>query len=513
MKGRAWIVASEHSQVKFGAAISYILIILDALYGLFLTPYILGQVGEADYGVYKTISAFTASLMVMDLGLGGTMMRYIAKYRADKEEHKIPNFVAMGCVQTAVICGVVAVVTSVLYFFVDDIYSGGLSVAELAKAKQLFIFLALGMLAHIFQNFINGIISGYNKFIFANGIKLVRLFVRIGLIVVLLGIFKDTLALVLIDLFITVAFIIIELLYLFTKLHVKVKLVKWEKGVFAESFVYTILMFLTSLVAQANSNLSNIIVGAKISSTAVTIYSMAILIYGMYQHISTSISGVMLPTVTNSLSNDDEKYSRTVGLVSKVGRIQFLLLGAVFVGFVVLGRPFIQVWLGDGYSDVYYLTIILIGPALLELCINVCLSILRAKNLLGFRTVVITLSALLNLAIAFIGVRYIGYYACAIATSVSYFIGSVLVMGIYYYKKLGINLFELYRSIFSGIWLCIILSGAAGYAVSYLFDNALYKLLFGACAFVAVYAVTLLVFGLNNNEKNTIFSKVRRNKK
>ena len=35
------------------------------------------------------------------------------------------------------------------------------------------------------------------------------------------------------------------------------------------------------------------------------------------------------------------------------------------------------------------LQILLMSPALLELCVNVCLSILRAKNTLGFRTLVL----------------------------------------------------------------------------------------------------------------------------
>ena len=99
------------NEVKWGAILSYVLIFLNAAYGLFLTPYILGQIGEASYGVYKTISAFTSSLMVLDLGLGGTMMRYIAKYRADKEEKKIPNFISMGLIQTSAICVVVGIVS------------------------------------------------------------------------------------------------------------------------------------------------------------------------------------------------------------------------------------------------------------------------------------------------------------------------------------------------------------------------------------------------------------------
>ena len=499
-----------NKQVRYGAIISYLLIILNAIYGLFFTPYIISQIGETAYGVYKTISAFTSSLMVLDLGLGGTMMRYIAKYRADDEERKIPNFISMGYIQTGVLCCIVGIVTSVLYIFLDEIYSNGLTVAEIAEAKRLYVFLAIGIIVHIFENLLNGIICGYNNFAFANGIKVLRLLARIVAVVALLGIFKSAFTLVIVDLVITVLAVLAEALFMFFKLNVRVKFTYWDNKVFFESFVYTLLMFITSIIAQVNSNFSNIVIGALISSSAVTIYSFAVLIFGMYQQMSMAISGVMLPTVTDSLKNDDEKYTKTLKIVSDTGRIQFMLLGADLVGFIVLGKPFISLWLGSGYEDVYYLVLILLGPALLELCINVCLSILRAKNMLVFRTVVDTAFTVLNLAITLVGMRYIGYYSAAIGTACSFLFGSVITMGIYYYKKLNIDVIKLYLKIFDKIWLCLILSGGAAFMASMLFESSLMKFILGAMAFVVVYVITLLLFGLNKKEKTIILSKIRR---
>lgn len=498
------------NEVKWGAVLSYVLIFLNATYGLFLTPYILGQIGEASYGVYKTVSAFTSSLMVLDLGLGGTMMRYIAKYRADRQENKIPNFISMGLIQTGVICTVIGVVTSVLYLFLDDIYSNGLTTTEILEAKRLYLFLAIGILAHVFENLFNGIICGFNCFTFANGIKVSRLLVRIAAVVVFLGIFKDSLTLVVVDLVITILAVLAEAEFMLLKLRIKAEFTHWDKTVFSESFKYTILMFLTSIVAQVNTNFSNVVIGAVLNSTAVTVYSMAVLIFGTYEQMSTAISGVMLPTITNSLKNDDEHYSNTLKIVVEMGRIQFILLGAVFVGFITLGKPFINMWLGADYDDVYYLVLILLGPALLELCINVCLSILRAKNMLGFRTAVIIVSTVLNLVITIVGMPCIGFYSAAIGTACSFLFGSVITMGIYYYQSLRINILKLYRGIFNRIWICLVLSGIVCFGVSMIFDTPVTKFILGFCAFCITYAFTLLVFGLNEKEKTIILSKMRR---
>lgn len=343
----------KQNQVKWGAVLSYILIIINTLYGLFLTPYILGQLGEAEYGVYKTVSSFTSALMVLDIGIGGTMMRYIARFRADNEDEKIPNYIAMSFIQAAIICGIVAVISGGLFFSLDTIYSNGLTSAELVRAKQLYIFLALGVIFHIFENAVNGVITGYNCFIFANGVKVIRIGTRALALVILLFFFKNSLIIVLVDLFITIVLILIELLYIRFALRVTIRFSHWEGSLFKESFRYTMLLFITTIAAQINGNLDNVVIGAIVGSAAVAVYSMGLLIFNMFEQLSVALSGVMLPTVTQTLKGDDEKYTATQKLIVRVGRIQFILLGAALSGFIVLGKPFIELWLGAGFEDVY----------------------------------------------------------------------------------------------------------------------------------------------------------------
>ncbi len=489
------------NEVKWGALLSYVLIILNTLYGLFLTPYILGRLGDSEFGIYKTIASFTSSLMVLDLGLGGTLLRYISKFRADKQESEIPNYIAMCFLQAAVIILFIAGLCFGLYFFIDNIFSKGLATNEIAKAKELFVYLSIGICAHVFENVLNGIITGYNRFTFANGLKVISIFLKIALILLLLLLFSNALVLVLVDLSITIFLILVELIYITFKLKVKVKLKKWDNVLFKSSFLYTILLFITSIAAQINGNLDNVVIGALIGSRAVTVYSMGLLIFAMFEHLSTAISSVMLPTVTKVLKNDDEALSNTKSLIVKVGRIQFSLLGMALVGFIVLGKYFVNIWLGAGFEDVYLIVLILISPALLELSVNVCLSILRAKNDLGFRTLILFSTTILNAIITIVGTYYWNYYAAAIGTAISFFIGSVIIMNIYYYKKYKFNMINIYKQIFGKIWICLILSGILSYISTILVDGALLKLIIGVISFMIVYVITMFTFGFNVEEK------------
>lgn len=493
------------NEVKWGALLSYLLIIVNALYGFIVTPYILASIGEGDFGVYKTITSLSAALMVLDLGLGGTVMRYVAKYKSENRKDKIESFISMSLGEGGIIIGIFAVVSVVIYALLPAIYSDSLTASQFSLAKGLFTVLAVNMGLHIVENVFNGIITGHNKFTFANGLKLIRIALRIALVFVIFVFVKSAYVLVLLDLFLTILLLVAECTYSRKVLGVKVKISfkSWDNSVFKESFKYTSLIFITTIGAQINNNLDNVVIGAFKGASPVAVYSMALLIFGMFEQLSTSISGVMLPTVTNILKQEDgiNKVQKTI---VSAGRIQFALLGAALTGFVIIGKSFIRLWLGEGFGDVYYITLILIGPAILELCVNVCLAVLRAKNMLGFRTGVLLGTTILNAVITIVGVKHTNYYAAAVGTALSFLIGSVIIMNIYYYKKLRFNMLKIYAGIFSKTWLCLLLSGALMFLSSRIFTEGWLSLILNIIVFAIVFGATMLLFGLNKEEKQMI---------
>jgi O-antigen/teichoic acid export membrane protein len=260
-------------------------------------------------------------------------------------------------------------------------------------------------------------------------------------------------------------------------------------------------MLIASLVNQVNSNLDNIVVGAYLGSVEVAVYSTALTIFNMFSQIGSSVSSVMLPKVISLLKCGDviiEDY------VVKIGRIQFMLVGAALGAFIVLGKPFISLWMGDTFSDAYYITIILMIPAVFEICINVCLAVLRATNKLKYRTVVLVLMLVFNAFVTIAGVPKWGYFVAAIGTALSYVLGHVVSMGFYYRKEFGFHPIRAYRRIFSRTWICVLLSSVAALFTTFAFVSSLTKFLVGAIVFVLVYTVTLIIF-LPKSEKGMIF--------
>ena len=198
------------NEVKWGAILSYVLIIFNAVYGLIIAPFILSSIGNSEYGVYKTIGSMTASLAVLDLGLGATVQRYIAKYKAKNEEQTASNFSAMAFLQAGVLAFVTALVSIGLYFSLNSVYGKSFTEFELFRAKQIFIVQAIYMVCHIFENIFAGIIAGNNKFVFSNTVKIISLIIKISLYCIFLPIFKNSLVIAVVALLLEFMIIGIE---------------------------------------------------------------------------------------------------------------------------------------------------------------------------------------------------------------------------------------------------------------------------------------------------------------
>lgn len=496
------------SEVKWGALLSYVLIALNSIYGLIIMPFVLGAIGESEYGVYKTIGAMTATISVMELGLGGTMQKYIAQYRAQKEEKKAYNYSAMCIIQAVVMALAMAVVGFCLFFTLEPVYGNTFTVHEMFRAKQVYLVLVCYVVFHIFENVLFGIISGYNRFIFTNSVKLTTLILKILIYLIILPIFKNSLAIVLTMLILEFVIIAAECVYIKFVLKHKVKLYSWDKAVFKETFIYTILLFVQSLIIQFNGNVDNMVIGAVIGTSAVTVYSFAIQIFNMYEQCATSVSGVILPSVTKVVFSGAEP-KELENLVVKYGRAQWAILGAALGGFICLGKEFFSLWLGNGFEDCYYLALILMVPVTFPLIVNTCLAILKAKNLLLFRTIALAYSAVINIVFTIIGTKLWGFYAAAAGTAISTVIGSVLSLNIYYQIKLKMNMLRVYFRIMHKIALCIAIPTVICFVLNPYFNGSWLEFVVKAAVFVLIYGVLMLLFGLNESEKPKFLRRKR----
>lgn len=309
----------SRKELGWGVLLSYLLMFFNTIYNLVMIPYILTYVDSGDYGVYKSVAAISASLAVMDLGLGATTTRYICRYNITGDKNKASNFLAMIFIQFSILSLVIFCFGILTYTSTNSIYGKTFTPNEIALAKKLLPILIATLILRLFESLLTGVVKGYECFRLFNIIKLISLISKISLLIIVLPLTRNVIVIAYINLLITIVEIIILSIYILHRLKLIPCLYFWDKPLFIESMGYSLLAFVQTLTLQVNGNIDNILIGAMVSSAAVTVYSAALTMFNMYETLSSTLSGMLLPYMTKEILGNASSF-RLQNIVSQIGR-------------------------------------------------------------------------------------------------------------------------------------------------------------------------------------------------
>lgn len=197
--------------------------------------------------------------------------------------------------------------------------------------------------------------------------------------------------------------------------------------------------------------------------------------------------------------------------VIKPARIQFMILGIALLGFTMVGYDFILCWMGEEYISAYYIALIIMIPATVELTENVIVSVVLAENKNGFRTSVMAGVSVFNVILTIILVRVMGYMGAPIATAVSYWIGNIVIMNIYYSHSIKIDISYFVKSVLKGTGPALIATCVISYFIISLISlSGWIGFILKAVIIAGVYIILMFIFGLNKEEKQLVISLIKR---
>ncbi|APY12396.1 hypothetical protein BWZ22_14705 [Seonamhaeicola sp. S2-3] len=174
------------SQLKKGAALNYITIFLTNAVGLFITPFILNHIGKSEYGIYTTIGALIGTISLLDLGLNNTVVRFVAKYKAEKDRKGEENFLATTMIIYGIISVLVIIIGVAFYGHIDN-YFTKMNAEEIEIAKTIFILLIFNLVINLPGGTLRGVCFGYEKFVFPKTVNIIRYILRTITIVAVLS--------------------------------------------------------------------------------------------------------------------------------------------------------------------------------------------------------------------------------------------------------------------------------------------------------------------------------------
>ena len=76
----------KNKQIVYGTVINYATVFVQMISTVVVTPYLIKIFGDNDYGIYKIIVSLAAYLIILNFGVGNTLIRFLSELRAKGED-------------------------------------------------------------------------------------------------------------------------------------------------------------------------------------------------------------------------------------------------------------------------------------------------------------------------------------------------------------------------------------------------------------------------------------------
>ena len=500
------------NQKKAGVLLSYISEAIKILTSLLYTPVMLRLLGQSEYGLYQLVHSVVSYLSLFSLGFTASYVRYYSITKAKGKEDDVWRlngmfmtiFLILGCV--AAFCGVVMIHN------IRGIFSTGLTESEYGTAKVLMSLMVFNLVITFPNSVFNCIVSAHEQFFFQRLMTVLQNLLNPFLTLPLLLMGYGSIGMVVITTLITVAKCVANIIFVFSRLHVRFVFRNFDLSLLKDIGGFTFFLFLNQIIDQINWSVDRFLLGRMVGTTAVALYGLGGQINTMYVQLSSTISSVFAPKINRLVAEKNDNHELSM-LFTRIGRIQFILLGLVLTGFIFLGQPFMRFWGHGEYDESYFVALWLIVPVTIPLIQNIGIEIQRAKNMHRARSVVYFCIAIGNIFLSIPLIRIWGPVGAATGTAISLAIGNFFFMNWYYAKKIGLEIKEFWKSILS-FWPAFIAPLLLGVIIKKFFAvDSIIKLLIWVMIYTVVYCLSMWMLGMNASEKKIftdVINKVRK---
>ena len=494
-------------EIKIGAVLGYVNMIVSLLISFLYTPILLKHLGQSEYGLYALVASIIGYLSVLDMGFGNAMVRYVSKSKASPDklnESKINGLFLF----LYTIIGIVSFIIGFILLSKAGSIFAALTPEELSKAKVIMIILVCTVSISFPLSIFDSYVVSSEKFKYIKILSLIKTLIVPLTMLPLLYLGHKAITMVIVTSSYSLIFHLITIIYCFKKLKMKITFSfhSIDKTLLKEILIYSFFIFLNIVVDNIYTNTDQVILGNVAGTIAVSIYAVAARISQINTSFSTTISGLFFPRITKTLEeeNGNQKVSN---IFIKVSRVQLYIMALIVFGFIVFGKQFILLWVGNDYVSAYYIILLLIVPAIIPLTQNIGISILQAKNKHKFRSVVYICIAVLNIFISIPLAKQYGGVGAAIGTAIANIIGQITVMNFYYWKKIGIDIPTYWKRFISFMTPFAIVSAGVYYLVSkatFTFPTLILAII-GYTIIYFIYAYTFM-----NEEEREYVRKIKR---
>lgn len=492
---------------KTGVLLSYVLMIFEVLSTLLLTPFIIRTLGQAEYGVYKLAAAINAYLLLLDLGIGNAVTRYIAKFKVNKDKNQEEKFLGVATLFYMAIALIALIIGAILVAVFPKAFAKGLSINEIILGQRLLVITMVNTAIMLGTTAYNNVIIAYERFDVAKGASIIQIIIRMALTYLALKYGMGSVGIVSVNLVMTILFRGYFAYFVINRIQLHPIFKGIQSSFVKEIIAYSAFILIQMVATQLNATVDQILIGSLVSSSSVilAIYGVGTQVVQYYQSIGSAFNGVLMPGIVKMVENGGTSDDLIKEMI-RVSRIIFMVLGMIWGVFLINGKEFIILWAGIENKDAYLVSLILMTAYMFVLSESVGTQILWALNEHKEQAILKFSIVIANIALTILLIKWRPLIGATIGTFISIIIGDVFILNIIFAKKLHMNIFIFYQRLLKGIVPSIIVMIMSGLIIRLILPFGWIGFLFKSLIMVCAYALCMLLFGMNRYEKELFAS-------
>lgn len=346
-----------------------LVMVVKICFSFIMAPVIVRALGNYDYGLWEIVFSLVGYMGLMDIGMRPSVIRYVAKYKAENDRKKLDQVFSTAVVFNAT----VGTLCCAALFLWACIKPELLAEATDTNTERYVFFLVIVGIQIFFQ--FPGYIAqcfheGYQRHYLNNRITLINTFVGNSILYYLLTHGFGILTLALGNCIgISIKYIIYFLLlgkekygsYRFSRADLSKKVLTKLVSFGAKSFVQ-------STASTLSGSIGTLVIGLFLGPAVVPFYTIPGRLISYVREFSMTVTNVFLPVFSHLHAEGEQGKLRNLYLSSTK-----FIVGLTFpasIGVCLLGPAFITRWIGAEYGDSAGLVLFLLTGGFVLLMMN-----------------------------------------------------------------------------------------------------------------------------------------------
>lgn len=422
----------KHSQVRIGALLSYVNTFVGVFIGMLYVPLVLKILSIEEYGLYQVVGAITAYLGLMDLRLATTTVRYYSQALATGNEKRQQEVLSTSYLLFLGMAALLLALGLPITKLFSVVYAPTLTAQQFAQGI-IMVWLGVGSFAIAFPTHVfSAVINSHERFIFLRSVSIVSSIIKPFLSYALLMVHPMAVTLSFVQLLLSIGMFLGYYIYNRGVLHVRFTVRAFRKDLARDMLKFSFFLIIIAIVDQVYWQAGKLFLGALVGTASVALFSFAVQITRYYVTISSSLNSLLFPRISKLVVAIEENVSELNRLFIRYSRVQGMILVLILSGFILYGKQFIGLWIGQQYDQVYYLTLAFMIPFTWDLTQNFGISVLNAMNKHKYRAWLYSLVVFMYIILCYPVVKRFGAVGCAVLSGACILVGNGFGLSILY---------------------------------------------------------------------------------